>query len=70
MNGVGDNSARWRRVRVGLTAPRAYISGVERSVRNPSILALKRIADALDVDVADLLDSDAAQSYARDRQSA
>ncbi|MEL7475283.1 MAG: helix-turn-helix transcriptional regulator [Cyanobacteria bacterium J06555_12] len=49
---------------------RGYVSGVERGVRNPSILALKRIADALDVDVADLVDPDAAQSYARARQKA
>lgn len=47
---------------------RAYVSGVERGVRNPSILVLKRIADALDVDVADLLDPDTAQTYARNRQ--
>ena len=33
---------------------RGYISGVERGVRNSSALVLERIADALDVDVAEL----------------
>lgn len=33
-----------------------YLSGVERGVRNPSAAVLARIADALQVDVAELLD--------------
>lgn len=33
---------------------RAYISGVERGVRNPSVLVLARIAAALHVDIAEL----------------
>ena len=36
---------------------RGYISGVERGVRNPSVLVLYRIAKALGVDVADLFDN-------------
>jgi transcriptional regulator with XRE-family HTH domain len=32
-----------------------YLSGVERGVRNPSLLVLGRIAKALGVDVEDLL---------------
>ena len=33
-----------------------YLSGVERGKRNPSVLVLQRIAEALDADVEDLLD--------------
>lgn len=44
---------------------RGYISGVERGVRNPSILVLERIANALGVDVAELLDAAKAQVFAR-----
>ncbi len=43
---------------------RGYISGVERGVRNPSILVLERIANALGVDVAELLDAAKAQMFA------
>ena len=32
-----------------------YLSGVERGVRNPSLLVLARVADALAVDVEKLL---------------
>ena len=32
----------------------SYISGIERGIRNPSILSLARIARALDTTVADL----------------
>lgn len=32
-----------------------YLSGVERGRRNPSLLVLARIADALGVDVEDLV---------------
>ncbi|MEJ6010472.1 helix-turn-helix transcriptional regulator [Novosphingobium aquae] len=44
---------------------RGYISGVERGVRNPSALVLARIAGALQVDPADLLDSAKAAAFAR-----
>lgn len=47
---------------------RGYISGVERGVRNPSILVLERIATALKVDVADLLDEPKASEFAKRRQ--
>ena len=43
---------------------RGYISGVERGVRNPSVLVLARIAAALQVDVADLLNSAEAAAFA------
>lgn len=46
---------------------RGYISGVERGVRNPSILVLERIAIALQVDVADLLDAPKAETFAEHR---
>jgi len=35
---------------------RTYISGVERGVRNPTVLALKKIATALRIEPARLLD--------------
>lgn len=44
---------------------RGYISGVERGVRNPSVLVLARIAAALQVDVADLLDGAKAAAFAK-----
>lgn len=44
---------------------RGYISGLERGVRNPSVLVLERIAKALDVDVADLLDAVKAAEFAK-----
>lgn len=42
---------------------RGYISGVERGVRNPSVLVLERIAAAFEVDVSELLDLAQAQQY-------
>lgn len=47
---------------------RGYISGVERGVRNPSILVLERIATALGVDVVDLLDAEQAEDFASRRR--
>nr|WP_298899182.1 helix-turn-helix transcriptional regulator [uncultured Altererythrobacter sp.] len=44
---------------------RGYISGIERGVRNPSILNLERIANALKVDLADLIDAQAAIEFAK-----
>jgi transcriptional regulator with XRE-family HTH domain len=34
---------------------RTYISGIERAVRNPTILVVERLANALGVDVAEML---------------
>lgn len=42
---------------------RGYISGVERGVRNPSVLVLERIAAALQIDVSELFDSQQASRY-------
>lgn len=36
---------------------RGYISGIERGVRNPSILVLERVASALKVDISELFRS-------------
>lgn len=46
---------------------RGYISGIERGVRNPSVLVLARIAAALDVDIAELVDADQAAAFAAAR---
>lgn len=42
---------------------RGYISGVERGVRNPSALVLERLAQALEVDVADFFDLRKAEEF-------
>jgi len=44
---------------------RGYISGVERGVRNPSVLVLERIAIGLKVDVSALFDEAAAKEFAK-----
>ncbi|MDC0831938.1 Transcriptional Regulator XRE family protein [Geitlerinema sp. FC II] len=41
---------------------RTYISGVERGVRNPSLVALVQIASGLEITVSELLDSLEAES--------
>lgn len=43
---------------------RGYISGVERGVRNPSVLVLARIASALEADVSELFDAHKAEKFA------
>ena len=61
---VGNN-VRWFRAERGLSQEalafecgihRTYISGVERGVRNPTVLVLERIATALDVQASRLLE--------------
>ncbi len=61
---VGLNVKRYRKER-GLSQEglafecgvhRTYVSGVERGVRNPTVLVLERIAKALDVPPSCLLD--------------
>jgi len=47
---------------------RGYISGVERGVRNPSLLVLERIAKALHVDVAELFNQEGAIQYSSQRR--
>ncbi|WP_369805786.1 helix-turn-helix transcriptional regulator [Mycobacterium sp. 1165178.9] len=36
---------------------RTYVSGAERGVRNPSLVTLARLSDALDIRLSDLLTS-------------
>ena len=61
---VGLNVKRYRKDR-GLSQEglafecgvhRTYVSGVERGIRNPTVLVLERIAKALDVPPSRLLD--------------
>ncbi len=61
---VGINLKRFRKER-GLSQEefafacglhRTYISGVERGIRNPTVLVLEQIADALDVPSSRLLE--------------
>jgi len=44
---------------------RGYISGVERGVRNPSVLVLERLCTALKVDVVELFDAGKAAEFAK-----
>jgi transcriptional regulator with XRE-family HTH domain len=48
---------------------RGYISGVERGVRNPSVLVLTRIADALHADIAELFDATKAAEFAEQQRA-
>ncbi len=61
---VGNNLRKFRQAR-GVSQEklafdcglhRTYISGVERGIRNPTVLVLERIARALDVPAARLLE--------------
>lgn len=63
---VGHNVAKFRK-KLGLSQEglafdceihRTYISGVERGIRNPTVLVLEKIAKALKVPPGRLLDSD------------
>ncbi len=74
---IGWNLRRLRRER-GVTQEdfatdsgfdRGYISGVERGIRNPSVLVLARIASALGVDVAELVDANKAVEFAKGNHS-
>lgn len=61
---VGQNVAKYRRLKAwsqeelafqsGLH--RTYISGVERGVRNPTVLVLAQIAEALEISPSQLLE--------------
>lgn len=61
---LGQNVQRYRRLKTwsqedlalesGLD--RTYISGVERGVRNPTVLVVQRLADALEIRPAQLLE--------------
>lgn len=35
---------------------RTYVSGIERGIRNPTIMVVQRLADALEVPIADLFE--------------
>lgn len=69
---IGWNLRRLRRER-GVTQEdfatdsgfdRGYVSGVERGVRNPSATVLARLAEALGVDVTELVDRGKAEIFA------
>jgi transcriptional regulator with XRE-family HTH domain len=73
---LGKNVRHYRQLRgitqedLALSADmkRSYLSDLERGTRNPSVRALGRLADALDVEPAALLRSEAiAESEALDR---
>ena len=72
---VGNNLRRLRSER-GVTQEdfatdsgfdRGYISGVERGVRNPSVLVLERIAIALGVDIRELFDDEVVTQFPRSK---
>jgi transcriptional regulator with XRE-family HTH domain len=61
---VGRNVRRLRQAQVGLSQEKlavdagidlTYLGGIERGRRNPSLLVMARIADALGVELAELL---------------
>lgn len=61
---VGENIRRRRNEReltqeqlaVDAQIDLTYLGGIERGRRNPSLLVLVRIADALDIEIAELLE--------------
>lgn len=48
---------------------RTYVSGVERGIRNPTVLVLDKIATALDVPAARLLDEAAGPTQFRPKKA-
>lgn len=60
---LGKNVRRYRKEKgmtqeqlaVAASMERSYVSDIERGTRNPSVAALGRIAEALDVDASYLL---------------
>lgn len=48
---------------------RTYVSGVERGIRNPTVLVLDKIATALEVPAARLLDEAAGSTRSRPKKA-
>ena len=46
---------------------RTYVSGIERGIRNPTLLVLLRLAQVLGVSVAQLLESDDEETETSER---
>ena len=46
---------------------RTYVSGIERGIRNPTLLVLLRLAQVLGVSVAQLLESDDGEAETSER---
>lgn len=64
--GIVGGNVRRRRIAAGLTQEQlafeaqidlTYVGGIERGKRNPSVLVLARIAEALGIEPAKLLES-------------
>ena len=51
---TGESAAGRRPVKVGLD--RTYTSGIERKVKNPTVVVVERITKALECSLGDLLD--------------
>ena len=54
LNVVDDVTRECLRVEAGLD--RTYVSGIERRVKNPTVTVVRRVADALDCKMGELLD--------------
>ena len=72
---VGANVKRWRKEK-GLSQEglafacelhRTYISGVERGIRNPTVVILNKIAAALEIPAWRLLDDRSVEARAKGR---